>query len=98
MKRFRLCRRPDIALVSAGGAGQLLGKQQRDSHWNTKIDQKLLGPTDKVRHGYTEGSAHKLQSQRSLGCQRHTCDPTYTNGISRQGPTGTTRSSNRCCN
>eukprot|EP00731_Ephydatia_muelleri_P031212 Em0022g726a len=32
--------RPDIALVSAGGAGQLLGKQQQDSQWNIKINQK----------------------------------------------------------
>ena len=118
LKRFRLCRRPDIALVSAGGAGQMLGKQQRDSQCFIKINQKVhdgLSPTkcmctgvialwahkcymDLVWHGYAEGSAHKLQSQRSPGCQRHMCDPTYTNGISKQGPTGSTRSSNRCCN
>ena len=36
--------------------------------------------------------------RRSPGDQRHMCDPVNSNSISRQGPTSTTRSSNRCCN
>ena len=50
LKRFRLCRRPDIALVSAGGAGQLLGKQQRDSQWNIKINQKVHDSQSPTRY------------------------------------------------